>query len=1152
MQIVFILFKNTCLGEQCAGLEKIFSPIYLVENMILQILRQISFQIDCVLQNAILNVPSAGCNLPYLQNQIIQVDQIIQNGQFAISRYANLQYKTLAVDNRAAMNLESNYEQIKILQTQEQAANFAYIIYSIYTNNQLTLKDQPLGLLDGVNILISSLSGLTEYAVVDKVVDQLIVIDEQRIIFKRACLRIFPYKPQSSQANSGIFFQDMKGLSYENQDPTKIVEVTHSIFLNSDTFKNQFYQIQLKISNIYYCNSWYNNDCQVILALNNNQASYKLQNSNFLNTRLAIFNAQPYDLLLLSNCLLNFVFITNNSYINTLIAQINNIAGKELNLQNVINTQANIQGHFFDGTGLKYAILITDLSVLQQQSAFLTLELDGDTFQNFEYQGYDLITTTLKSSNYQETVLRSSQFQYEITLKINQFYILPSSQQKYYLAIIQFDVGQVTDYYMDTQTQEFKQTLQTGTSYYLLEDTIQKVFFKSTINNQLSAAPQQLNFVVYQGSVNTFNAIPQVKIYFKQSTPIQTISVKINRKTVASPKYVQLDPIDECLNIYLQSNNDQQDITINITITNCQNGQVLSNQQCVSSCPGGQFALNSICLDGSQKNGYYFKNNYYLQYLGGQNNQYKTCTDSNNCQACQLSQFTQNNLFFANQHRQFYSAGSFQNCIQNCQSCSDQLTCSVCVDGYALSQDKKSCNLCPQGNFIKDNLCTPCLPNFNCADCFSDQGGTCRQCKPGFTLFEGLCQQTCTQGQYLDNNCMCQSFDPSCLECSGSRNTKCTRCSNGQILKIQFPSQTCEQSPSTNLIFQNNSNQCQNCFDQTNQNGCFDAYPYSIICDQGQYAQYNVSGCQICDASCKTCVYQSTNCIQCNLDYTFISGNNGQCQKSQDGFYAPLNAKTCLNCISSCKSCSGSSYNCQTCLDGFYYDKSSQQCAKCDPSCSKCSESSTNCTQCQKGLFFNNRKFIKCDINCQECTNTSIYCTKCPQSTYLSSNKCLNQCPVGQYGDSQLGICQDCDKTKCKQCQGTKDFCTLCNQNLIIQEGICVTNCSEGYILSNIACIKQTDSRNELKPGALVGIVFGSFIFLIFVIIAVCYFYKKRKYKSLFQIDPNQNNFKNNEVITNNQLQTQQDIETINQLEGKKNEREAKEQTEVKSNELNI
>ncbi|KAL4476213.1 hypothetical protein ABPG74_009946 [Tetrahymena malaccensis] len=1261
--------------------------------LFLQFFVQISFQIDCTIQNAILNVPSTGCNLPYLQNQIIQVDQIILNGQLTISRYANIQYKTMIVNNGAAMNLQSNYEQIKIedigtsscslsglkpitMSLSSQSQNIAYNIYSISNSNQLTLRDLPLGLFHGVKILISSLSGLTEYAIVDKVIDQvvylqnplsnnhlswqiagtsiltyypqLVVIDEQRIIFKSACLKIFPQKPQSSLVNSGILFQDMKGLSYENQDPSQIVELTHSIFINSDKLSNSFFQINGKMSNIFIIgvnqltvndqttfsgisqinmyrmhqaqvninalptttnptilNQWYYNDCQFTLALNNNQASYKLQNSDYLNTQLTIYNAQAYDLVLLSNRLLNFIFSTSNSNINTLTVQVNQIAGKELNLQNVQFTQANIDGNYFDGTGLKYAILLTELSILQQQSAFLTLELDGNLFKNFEYQGYDLITTSLQSNNYQETTLRPSSFYYEVTLKINQYNILPSSQQKviflpslslwyqdnsnndpyfalpldttlyqntrftrispltniiyhkplfffkWYLAIFQFDAGQATGYYMDTKTQEFQQTWQTGTSYYLLEDTIYKAFFKSTTNNQLSAAPQQLNLVVYQGAINTFNTIPQIKIYFKQSVPIQTINVKINGKPVASPKYVSIDPIDGSLNIYPQNNNNQQDISINIQITNCQEGQVLSNQQCVSSCPTGQYPLNSICLDGSQKNGYYFLNGQYLPCLGGANNECKTCSASNNCSNCLISSFSQTNLCFANQYGQINLGGSFQNCIQNCQSCQDQQTCSVCFDGYALSQDQRSCNICPKGNFIKDYLCTPCPSNYNCADCFSDQAGTCRSCKPGFTLFQGFCQQTCSQSQYLDNNGLCQSCDPSCLECTGSEKTKCTRCSKGNILNIQLPSQTCVPSTCTNLQFQNNNNKCQNCFDQTNQGGCFDAYPNSIICGTGNFAQQNVPGCQTCDASCKTCLYQSTNCTQCNQDYIFISGNSGQCQKCQDGFYAPINSKTCLICSSPCKTCSGSSNNCLTCLDGFYFDSNSQLCAKCDPSCSKCSGSSTNCTDCQSGLFLSNGKCLKCDVSCSECMNTSTYCTKCPYNTYLSSNQCLSQCPVGQYGDSQQGMCKDCDQTKCKQCQGAKDFCTLCNQNLFVQEGICVSNCSEGFTLLNQQCIKQDNLRDQLEPGALVGIVFGSFIFLILVILVVSYLYKKRKYKSIVQIEA-QDNIKNNQAFTNNQLQTQQDIETKNQLDENKNKNQIKKINTIQSNEQNI
>ncbi|EWS76322.1 surface protein (macronuclear) [Tetrahymena thermophila SB210] len=1459
----------------------------LCKILYLQILVQISFQIDCVIQNSILNVPSAGCNLPYAQNQITQVDQLILNGQLTISRYASLQYKTLVVNDGAAMNLKSNYEQIKIedigtdscslsdlkpvtMSLSSKSQNLVYDILSISNSNQLTLRYLPLGLFHGVKILISSVSGRTEYAIVDKIVDkvvylqnplsnnhlsqqvigyslqieypQLLVIDEQRIIFKNACLRIIPQKPQDYEMNSGILFQDMKGLSYENQDKTNILGLTQSIFLNSDNFKNQFLQIiqltgqitdiiiigvnQLTINlkysiknismyrmnqsslninaldknfkaiNLFYL---YSNDCQVTLRLDSSQKQYSLFNAKILNTELIISSLnQKYYLKIEASRLLNSNFRTIDGNAIQLVVSSNFIAGKELNLQNVQYNSAIISQNYFDGTGLRYAILLTELSVLQKNQAVLSLNLEGNVFSNFEYQGYDLITTSLQSTNYQEIVLRPSQTYYKVFLQINFFNILPSSQQKaiflpslslqyqdnysspkqfliplddslynntrfirvspltnifyhkplYFfksrLATFQFDIGQATGYHMDALTQEFKQTWQIDTSYYLLENTIYKAYFKSTLNNQLQAAPQQLNFVLYQGNITTFNSIPQIKIYFKASTPIQAINVTINKEPQKSLQYVSIDPIDGCLNIYPQQNPTQEDININITITNCQDEQVLSNQKCVSKCPDGQYPLNSICQDGKQKDGYFFENKQYQPCLGGANNQCKTCTTSNDCQSCFLPDFLKANLCYANQFKQFNSGGSFQNCIQNCQSCQNQQTCSVCVDGYALSEDKKSCNLCTEGNFIKNYQCIPCPSNLNCADCFSDKEGSCRSCKPGMTLVKGFCQQICIQGQYLDDNGICQSCHPTCLECNGNGNADCTRCPKGRIFSDSYP-YTCDLITCTSLKFQNNKNECQNCFDQTNQNGCFDAYPNSIICDPGYFAQQNVSGCQRCDASCKTCQYQSTNCIECNQDYSFISGNSGQCQKCQDGFYAPVNAKTCLSCSSPCKTCSGSSNNCLTCLDGFYFDNTSKQCARCDFSCSKCSGSSTNCTECQRGQFLNNGKCIncdvsckecdgsstnctecqsgqflnngkcincdvsckecygssinctecqssqflnngtciKCDANCMECMDTSTHCTKCSQNAYLSQNKCLSDCPQGQYADSQLRICTDCDKSKsnncqtcldgfyldntslqcskcdfscskcsgsstnctecqsgqflnngkcincdvsckecdgsstnctkcqsgqflnngkcincdviCKECYGSSTNCTECQSSQFLNNGTCIkcdancmecmdtsthcTKCSQNAYLSQNKClsdcpqgqyadsqlrictdcdkskskeclnmqyIKQSETQNGLEQGALVGIVVGSFAFFTAVIITLRYFYKKRKYKSVIQINPSQENFTNNAIFTNNQIYTQRDIETKSQLNEKKNQEEAIEQRELK------
>ena len=100
--------------------------------------------------------------------------------------------------------------------------------------------------------------------------------------------------------------------------------------------------------------------------------------------------------------------------------------------------------------------------------------------------------------------------------------------------------------------------------------------------------------------------------------------------------------------------------------------------------------------------------------------------------------------------------------------------------------------------------------------------------------------------------------------------------------------------------------------------------------------------------------------------------------------------------------------------------------------CEKCSNSTGLCTNCKKNSKFG---------------NNSTNCTCFPNFNYnKTTDKCKSDCPRGQYLNSSLNKCKNCDKL-CKNCFGESNKnCIKCVKNAILNDTTCA--CKKDYTFS--------------------------------------------------------------------------------------------------------
>ncbi|KAL4496317.1 hypothetical protein ABPG73_007767, partial [Tetrahymena malaccensis] len=282
--------------------------------------------------------------------------------------------------------------------------------------------------------------------------------------------------------------------------------------------------------------------------------------------------------------------------------------------------------------------------------------------------------------------------------------------------------------------------------------------------------------------------------------------------------------------------------------SDCLSGYSLVSGQCVLQCTQGLFLKidpNSTqqscvsCIQNCDK-----------------------CSDANSCDTCK-SGFVYMKINNANQcvalctqpAQYIDSQGVCQNCIQNCDKCSDANSCDTCKSGFVYMKINNA-NQCvaqctqPAQYIDSQGVCQNCVQN--CTSC--SQANTCDTCAPQFVKNQ---QGTCDCLGYISNS-QCLPCYSSCQTCSDGQKTSCKSCQNGYYPVLNPLSQTlfeCLQACPNNYLFVNN--QCKQC-DTTNYKSCFN-----------------------CPSTCRTCSSsQSTVCIDC-FDGMQLN-QNGKCSSLSD------------------------------------------------------------------------------------------------------------------------------------------------------------------------------------------------------------------------------------------------------------------------------
>ncbi|KAL4465986.1 hypothetical protein ABPG74_004223 [Tetrahymena malaccensis] len=462
--------------------------------------------------------------------------------------------------------------------------------------------------------------------------------------------------------------------------------------------------------------------------------------------------------------------------------------------------------------------------------------------------------------------------------------------------------------------------------------------------------------------------------------------------------------------------------------TNCQScfgGAVLnSDSQCV--CPNKQYWQGSSCV-------------------ACKNTSCQTCdaTDSNKCLTCPTGTYFINDNCVVVCPIQFFPNDSTQNCescISNCQKCSNNSSCDICMPNTYLQIDGKSClSNCPAGQQQNSNKgqCIKCTDP-NCLQCQSDIN-QCTKCQNPYNLQGFVCQVNCDSSyQPVNNVCqLCSSLFPNCSLCSS---LKCTACLNNYYLQNGNCYNPCPQgyygdSTSTPPQCTNCLPICQSC---SSLNSCSSCNGGAIlnnsnqcVCPNQQY--WNGSNCIVCsNTSCQTCDSSNSNlCLTCP-NGTYLYNNTCVLSCPPKTFQNSTNQK-CDPCLNKCEKCSNNS-TCDICEQNLYLSVDQKQCLTNCPLGQQQNQNTWQCISCT-------------DPNCQVCQQDPSQCSKCGNNQNLQGQICQPNCNTSYYPVNNVCVLCSSNIANCDQC--TSSTCTLCQNNYYLFNGNCVNQCNPGYYIAN-------------------------------------------------------------------------------------------------------
>ncbi|ELP89114.1 hypothetical protein EIN_483360 [Entamoeba invadens IP1] len=352
--------------------------------------------------------------------------------------------------------------------------------------------------------------------------------------------------------------------------------------------------------------------------------------------------------------------------------------------------------------------------------------------------------------------------------------------------------------------------------------------------------------------------------------------------------------------------------------------------------------------------------------------------------------------------------------LNKCISCSDELTCLHCVDGY----------------YPDDGKCKSCLTINGCKTC-SSTSKKCHTCKDGYYLDNEckLCSEvfsnsaTCTlkkvlscQPHYFLKNNRCVGCDAlfGCSECENE--TMCTKCNDGLNLYNNGSTQMCSQDCDITkcvkcdingicemceepYTLDKATNKCKLCFDEHQNSGkCSTTENLIEFCESKRF-YLNNGMCQQCNTTLSDCVLcdNSTTCILCSTGF-LLDVNNSCVAKTTS-----MSIKRATNCESN-RQILDTEGNCvEIAADEFKVsDSVSMKCFNLFYGCYSCDykQNSTvdvdnlECSACQSGMAFESREHKKCVTTTNlidsegykiECTTGCSTCTNGTNCQYTKS-----------------------------------------------------------------------------------------------------------------------------------------------------------------------
>ena len=393
-----------------------------------------------------------------------------------------------------------------------------------------------------------------------------------------------------------------------------------------------------------------------------------------------------------------------------------------------------------------------------------------------------------------------------------------------------------------------------------------------------------------------------------------------------------------------------------------------------------------------------------------------------------------------------YANYDCQLCKKGYDNYNNQCTCDI--DGCAVYENDK-CLFCYDGYFYnsENNTCDPetdenrriCFDS-NCKACLSEEKGTCEECKKGYKLVKGKCEQLpspdsegkCEDGYFINGEFCDKICDG--LDCTKSY-LNYYLCSINECLYCR------------NNIFHifsscDNSNECK-------EEGCLVCIPEQecLYCYQGYFLKNGVckkciNGCSICadDNSCQYCFsgYKLTDDFKCEqiipieLDFNFNLYNKKKYQLIKEK--------------------NPSEYD-ETIAERF----SSVQ--ECDVNCKICDDFTGKCKECKTlyALVDNT-----CEMNCSDEN-----CLSC--SIPVFSEQC-DQCKEGYYARGK-NCNLKCSDENCRSCK------------MIDDQEVCI-ECEVDYDLKGVSCKLRTN---------YMAIIYSIISFLILAIFIICFCWYKQK-----------------------------------------------------------